>query len=274
MKISYFTKNSTIPMAIDYESNIYFNKIDEVGYYSIMFVYDSSLPDYLVFCARHLNRNHKFKFLIAMRAYAISPEYCSMISHSFGLMQKDRLSFNILSGDFQPHENVLKNIVLISEQLDTSQKRIRYTQQWLKKFFIIFKDQWYKPEIVISGISELTTANAKIYGDKQLVMLSSYREKMFDRIECAGKMVSVAIYIGDSLSREDILEKYCGNEMMMNSTIFGTEEEVIEEIINLEGIGITDVLLFPMDINQESLVHDMSKKLISKINAKDPNANI
>lgn len=267
MNISYFTKNSNIPCE-DSDFYNYFNKINDIGYYGIMFVYDSSLPDYMAFCARHLNTNHKFKFIIAMRTYAISPEYCSMICNTFHMIQNNRLCLNILSGDLQPHETSIEDVVLISEHIDTSEKRTKYTQKWLKKFFIILRNKQYKPEIIVSGFSDLNTMNASIYADKQLVMLSTYKKDMIDKIKCLGKMVSVPIFIGDNLTEKEVIEKNNNNEMMYESTIYGTEEEIINKILELKKIGITDVLIYPIDNDQENIFHSMSKKLISKINSK------
>ena len=57
--------------------------VDEFGYESILLVYHSKIEDNWIKAARVLDTNHKFKYMPAIRTYAISPEYCAMISKAF-----------------------------------------------------------------------------------------------------------------------------------------------------------------------------------------------
>ena len=55
------------------------DKLDDIGYYSLLLVYHSLIADNWMKAARILNKNHKLKYMIALRTYAVSPEYLSLI---------------------------------------------------------------------------------------------------------------------------------------------------------------------------------------------------
>ena len=83
-----------------------FNTIEDAGYSAIMLVYDPLHADYLIKTAHALNKNHNLKYIFAMRAYAISPEYCAMITNAYDEIVPGKLIFNIAAGDeFQMKNN-------------------------------------------------------------------------------------------------------------------------------------------------------------------------
>ena len=49
------------------------NIVDEFGYESILLVYHSKIDDNWIKAARVLDKSHKFKYMPAIRTYAISP---------------------------------------------------------------------------------------------------------------------------------------------------------------------------------------------------------
>ena len=57
--------------------------LDNFGYYSMLVVYHSRINDNWIKAARVVSKNQKIKFMIAMRTYAISPEYFSMMYNAF-----------------------------------------------------------------------------------------------------------------------------------------------------------------------------------------------
>lgn len=269
MKISYMSRYSQTDMGSSEQIIKFFNILDDTGYDGVLFVYHSTVPDYWIKCARYLNTNHKFKFIIAMRTYAISPEYCNLICRSFNEIQENRLSLNIVAGDLHENETSIDDVVFISDLIDTTEKRVSYTTEWLKKFLHLCKD---RPNIIVSGYSEGANKNAEFYADEQLMMLSTYKNLMYNKIKCKGKMVSVPVSIASTNeeAKQHMLNLWGNNDMMMDSSVYGTEDEVIKQIINLSTIGITNVLLSPSEPSQEKDLHKMAKKLIKEIN----NANL
>lgn len=269
MKISLFSSQlDSADYLTEMDAISFDNLINEAGYYSVLFVYHSQSIDYWLMSARSLNRNHSFKYMFAIRTYAISPEYCAMLVKSFNRIQKNRLALNIVAGDIHGDENSVNNSVMISDLINTTEKRTLYTGNWLDKFIPLIKDE--NVDIVISGYSENTNNNAEKYGDEQLCMLSTYLEEMKDKIKSQGKMVSIPIYFNDKpLTQEEnnkLHEMSSNNSMVYRSMISGNELEIIEKILLLEDLGITHCLLSMPFPSQEKHLHDMSKKLINRIN--------
>jgi arginine/lysine/ornithine decarboxylase len=76
--------------------------------------------------------------MLAIRSYSISPEYFFMKYKAFEEIDKNRLMFNIVSGDIQKTETSVEDLVISKEHLDTSQKRVEYTKMWMNKLVDIF----------------------------------------------------------------------------------------------------------------------------------------
>ena len=266
MKVSLMTRFSDIEIGDEDSINKFQSMMHEVGYFGALFVYHSTIPDYWLLAARNLNKDHSFKYIIAIRSYAISPEYCAMMCKTFNLIQEGRLSLNIVAGDIHDKEDSIKDIVDISNSIDTTEKRTEYTSRWLKKFYSLknFND---KPYLIVSGYSDTSTKNAEEYADEQLLMLSTYKEIMFNKIKCKGVAVSVPVVIAETnLSAYNKLQDLWGtNPMMMQSAAYGTEREVIDYIKSLSKIGVTNVLLSPAIQGEDQILHDMAKKLILEI---------
>lgn len=237
------------------------NILDHSGYYSVLTVYHSKLPDYWLKIANIINKEHSLKYMIAMRTYAISPEYCAMMCEGFNTISPNRLLLNIAAGDLHAEEKSVNDIVHISNLIDTHEKRTEYTAEWLDKFFNvdILKN---KPEIIVSGTSDQTIKNANKYADAHLSMYSSYSSGLKDKILTARKMVSCSVIIRDSIEEAASLLLDNEGEMIRNSTIYGTEDQVIQKIKMLELEGITDLLITRRKEDKEpARIHQMVKRL-------------
>jgi hypothetical protein len=83
---------------------IFSQKIDEVQelmdhhYSGILLIYSNSLTDFFTQIARTMDVNKDFKYMVAVRPYAISPQYLFRINDSINNIDKDRLKINIVSG--------------------------------------------------------------------------------------------------------------------------------------------------------------------------------
>lgn len=251
-----------MPNGSEFSFNFLSSAVNDAGYFGVLLVYDSLAQDHWVLAARTLNKAHSFKYIVAIRTYAISPEYCSMICKSFDLIQKDRIALNIVAGNISDEEECLDNIVWLSEALDTKEKRIIYTNNWVKKFMSIknFKD---KPYIIVAGESDKAIETADLNANDQLFMLSRYKKNLVGRIQ-AGVMVSVPVIIGGTNreAKQKFIEKWQDNETMSESCIYGNEDSVVEQIKALSKIGVEHVLVSSPIEDDFEMVHKMSKRLI------------
>jgi alkanesulfonate monooxygenase SsuD/methylene tetrahydromethanopterin reductase-like flavin-dependent oxidoreductase (luciferase family) len=233
--------------------------VNEAGYKSILLVYHSLLPDYMIKVARIMDPKHSFKYMFAIRTYAVSPELCAMMMHSFHEIDKDRVMLNVAAGDMKDDEDSVNNMVFISDQMETKDQRVLYTAEWIEKFLkhpMLIK----KPDIVISGTSDKTIESSEKYADIHLAMLSTYKEGF--KVNTKRKMASTIVIIRDTNEEAKAVANQEKNYMMRNSMVYGTEEVVIEKLKKLSLLGITDILVSDsMWDDQLYRLHKMTKSV-------------
>jgi alkanesulfonate monooxygenase SsuD/methylene tetrahydromethanopterin reductase-like flavin-dependent oxidoreductase (luciferase family) len=243
-----------------------FESLDETGYYSVLMVYHSELNDYFIKCANVLDKKLKIKYMPAIRTYAISPEYLSMMYDSFEEIQKGRLMFNVVAGDFKQDEKSLDNLIYINDRLQEYEQRVEYTAAWLEKFFEIRKNK-SMPEIVISGTSDKTLESAEKYGDYSLCMIDSYLANKDKYTKIKNKMASAQVVIRETY--EEANEFVRGiPENHKRFTLYGTEDQVISSINELAKSGLTDIMMRGHREDEETdRIHLMIKKITGEKNA-------
>lgn len=200
--------------------------------------------------------------MFAVRTYSISPEYCAMMCEAFNMITPNRVILNVAAGDLKQEETSVQDVVAINNLLDTYEKRVEYTSEWLQKFTALpyLKN---KPEIVVSGTSLKTIENSEKYADAHLAMRSSYINGL--KVKTKRKIASTRIIVRDT--KEEAFEIYDDepSQMMKDSTVYGTEEEVIKQLKLMKLLGITDILCsrHPKDF-QENRIHSVVSRFMNE----------
>jgi alkanesulfonate monooxygenase SsuD/methylene tetrahydromethanopterin reductase-like flavin-dependent oxidoreductase (luciferase family) len=245
------------------------SKLEDCGYYSVLLTYHSKSSDMLIKSFAAASNCQKLKYMIAMRTYAISPEYLSMICKSYNDEFPNKLIFNIVSGDFHPDETSLNDVLLISKDLDTSEKRLEYTKSWMKKFKEIVFDDYY-PEIIMAGHSEMNKEICNEFDATQLSMINLYKDysKKKNKIINKKQMITFAIVIRDSEEEalSFIMKNSYGGVTVgagTNWTIFGPKDKVKKEIQEMYNLGITDIMISSNNMDENiDAIHEVVKELI------------
>ena len=239
--------------------------VDEFGYESILLVYHSKIDDNWIKAARALDVNHKFKYMPAIRTYALSPEYCAMICKAFHTIAPDRLMLNIVSGDLHKDETSVNDLIWINDQLDTPEKRLKYTDDWLAKFIELSGNT--VSEIVMGGHSNETKIMADKYNAIHLSMLNMHKQSYYDNnfIKNKKQMLSFSVMINESESDiSDMLHRSRGSDQW---TIYGNKDSVKKQINDLKDLGATDLLISPHpEDNNVSSIHYLIKEMIGEQN--------
>ena len=239
--------------------------LNNSGYESVLTVYHSTIADNWIKTARVLNKKHKLKYMVAIRTYAISPEYCAMMCKAFYEIQSNRLILNILAGDLQKEENSINNVLEINDLIKTYEDRVLYTKKWMDKFLesdIFKKNPKIKPILILSGSSKQTIENSEKYGDGHLTTYSKYKYELNGQVNTKIKMVYVDIIIRDTY--EEAIEYIPKNinEVQMQSIIAGTELQIIEKFKEMEEEGITDIMICrKQEDKEQDRIHNLIKKL-------------
>lgn len=239
--------------------------LDDAGYYSVLTVYHSTIDDSWLKIARTADKSHKFKYMMAVRTYSVSPEYLTMMCRTFDKMFPGRLMINFLAGDIKPDEDLEKGIVDYDDYTHSLVERIKYTQRFLEKFVTL--ETRKLTEIVIAGKSPDALETARKYGGYVVTMISEYMDVLSkpDLAEAIkkikNKIVSVSILYADS--EEEAKKKFEAlHPVRQRWTMYGTEDSIIEKIMDLQKIGVTDVLLHASELldGGDEAVHSIVKK--------------
>lgn len=249
-------------------------ELDKYGYYCMLLTYHSKNSDLLTKSLLAADNNVKLKFMLAIRTYAISPEYMSMICNSYNQEFPNKLILNIASGDIHSEETSIDDLPMFNKNFNSPEKRLEYTKKWTEKFLKISNNK-YLPELIMAGHSDKTRKMANTFNATHLAMLNMHLEYLNrpDTIKNNKQMVSLSILIRENKkeAKEFLLKNNTkGSE---NWTIIGNKEEVKEEILNLFKLKITDIIISQCPNDKEVYkIHELVKEIIddySKLNIKD-----
>lgn len=250
------------------------SELENSGYYSVLLTFHSQQADYFVKSAAALTPGHKLKYMIALRPYHVSPQYCAMMTIAYHEIDKNRLMFNWVAGDFhtrndEPHTEF--DIFLKSEPVDTVEKRTVFLRDFVK-MYKLYCPTSAKPEMVFSGYSDYALDTVRMFNGTSLCMLDTYRgnAQRFEGIE--KRMAAVTISILDS---NNDIEEYSQkalhhNPNLMGHTLAGDYETVKNKILALENEKITDLLIITyvpsLDKSWNKENYKRVNKLVKEIN--------
>lgn len=238
------------------------DKLNKSGYYSLLLVYHSKLSDMLLKSALIAKKEESIKYMIAMRTYAISPEYMSMIVKAYNEIFPNKLMLNIVSGDIHKEENSIENLLWISESLNNPEKRLNYTNDWMLKFLDLCQKDI--PEIVMGGHSDYTRKMCNKFNATHLSMIDMYNKysKINNKIINKKQMVSLSILIRDTKKESVDYINVNGKINDFDMVLLGNEEEILLDIKNLEKNGVTDIIISRyLNDPEEDRVHSFIKQI-------------
>jgi alkanesulfonate monooxygenase SsuD/methylene tetrahydromethanopterin reductase-like flavin-dependent oxidoreductase (luciferase family) len=244
------------------------DELDSYGYYSVLLTYDPMVSDNLIKVANILNKNHKIKYMPAIRTYSMSPEYFGMVCRAFDEIQENRLMVNIISGNMNVNETYLEDIVAISSFIRSHEQRIYYTEEWVQKFLSL-KFMSNYPEIVMSGHSDKTIEIAN--NNKIMHVASWFNYKDFNTKERYKsnykQMVNFAAVVRDSMEEAQSFIDNLNHNNAELWTIYGTKETLYNHILELYNEGVHDVQISTFNEDTEKhKVHQLIKEMDGKIN--------
>jgi hypothetical protein len=249
--------------SIEYLSKLS-KQLNDSGYYSILLVYHSKENDFLTKAIRVMSEKEKIKYMIAIRTYAISPEYLSMIIRSANEIAKDKIILNIVSGDIHSDETSLEDIVNKND-FNTKEKRLKYTDQWINKFIKLSPST----ELFIGGNSDITESIANKYNINNILMIDKYQNKIKKSEFKKNKKQTICsiVTIRETQDEANAFYENFLHETQKQTFIFGTKDMFKSTVKYLEGLGVTDMLIHSHDSDLESYrIHDIIKEILEEQN--------
>jgi alkanesulfonate monooxygenase SsuD/methylene tetrahydromethanopterin reductase-like flavin-dependent oxidoreductase (luciferase family) len=243
-------------------------KLESIGYESVLLVYHSKVPDFLTKAVRVMSVNQKLKYMIAIRTYAISPEYMAMICQSINEMAPNKIALNIVSGDIQSTETSIDDLVFAADVLKTTEDRVKYTDVWLSKFLNmdILKS---KPPIIMGGHSNQTRQLALKYNATHLSMINRHKEYLNTNNPTINpkQMICFGLVFRENQEEADKFAQDFFSESEKLLFICGTKQHIKDKIKELKLMGITDLLIHDhLQDPQSDSIHDIIKEMIEEQN--------
>jgi hypothetical protein len=258
------------------ELRILSSKLEDSGYESVLLTFHSQQADYFIKSAAALIPGDRLKYMLALRPYHVSAQYCGMMTIAYNEVDKNRLVFNWVAGDFHQREDepqMESDIFGKSESVDTVQKRTTFLREFIKTYKFYCPTS-IRPPMVFSGYSDYTLDTVRMFNGTSLCMLDTYRGNIekFEGVE--NRMVAAVVSI--LKSNEDIEEfnkkVIPSNPRDLNYSIIGDYETVKKQILELKNEKITDLLIIThrtyLDdlLNKENFI--MVNKLVKEINSQ------
>lgn len=242
---------------------------ESVGYESVLFTYHSMLPNSFIRIAHSIKSSHTFKYMIAIRPYTISVEFLSTICEAFNEISSDRLILNMVVGNLAG-ENTPKDITNDKYLVSTHEKRLQYHREFMEDF--MSRDNMnYRPKVYVSGSSGILLDTAIKYSDGIITEISNYDKfksyldvdsewRSFTNKKIKKIIFQIPICIRDSKEEAKLIVDKSGR-----TSIYGTKEDILEQINMLQKMGIEELMLYSLDNDdQEYKIHNIIKEIMLK----------
>jgi alkanesulfonate monooxygenase SsuD/methylene tetrahydromethanopterin reductase-like flavin-dependent oxidoreductase (luciferase family) len=247
-------------------------ELDRVGYESVLLTFNSASQDNWIKAAAAMLPGQRLKYMIALRPYHLSPQYCAMMIEGFNSIDTNRLIINFVAGDVQnrPEEPDQKDVFGNTENLKTIDDRKKFVRDFVSE---LFKSEVITsmPEFVFSGYSPYTVKTAEIFDGIGLSMCDDYdrNRELFKPLN--RRMVSARTLIRDTDEEaEASVDAIKTRDREKEFTVYGSESTVFKKFLEMRENGVTDILTHSYHNDNESeRIHESMNKFINMIKKGD-----
>ncbi|CAB5218132.1 Luciferase-like domain containing protein [uncultured Caudovirales phage] len=229
------------------------HNLEQTGYQSALLTFHGKEEDPFIKAASMIDKFNKIKFMVAIRPYALTPMYCSMMCKSFNSLSNNRLILNIVNGTFdEDTEDFELNSSIDQRRLEAH----NFAQKLLDETQV---------DLAFSGSSDQTIKNSIDFGKINISMLSLINNE-WSSILLKNKITPMvrSFIIVKKTSQEALLElKQIDVPRLSNNTIAGSKEEVIDKLNSLAELGINDFMVSNLyGINDSESIHELVREII------------
>ena len=230
------------------------NNIDEVKelidhhYSGALLIYNTDLSDFFTQVARTMNVEENFKYMVAVRPYAISPQYLCMLNDSINNIDKDRLEINLISGwakeDEQYSGGILGKVNDASSKLDKSNYLIEYVD-------VLETINKNTPNYYIS-VADQNMVNQTIkHNSKLLINYPDYKNNVY-QINNRNVMIYLWVILRETQDELNFVRQQNSDDLYNYYRLqYFTYEEFNNIIDDLKNNGINKILLYAFWNNEE-----------------------
>lgn len=234
-----------------------FEEINEYDYESVLLTVSPLLGDMWTKVSNVVDKSHKFKYMIAVRPYLFSPQYLAMLIASFNQISDNRLIINLVHGSIGSNES-FDGIVGDKEILLTREGRRQYSKEFVSKLYNDVKmfQSFTMPEVLVSGASDDSIALAKNASNIIALYYESFIQDP-ERFSTLGfkkifLFLSVLVCDTDQEAEKVISGLTDAQRAGLGSPIYGSKETVTQKLLELESLGVTDILFSQLSQFQDT----------------------
>lgn len=233
-------------LSLSYMKRMFASK-EKFGYQSILLTSKGVNSDNWLKCAHIIDPEKKIKYMIAVRPYQQSAQIVNQMSAAFAEIAPNRLMLNIVSGEMGGDEaGVLPEPSYeVDIDISTPLGRLEFLSSWLERLSKTYA-MGRKPILLLGTRHEETIIKSAQYVDIGLVMIDDFLKNP-DLFTSNYKkiMVSAQIIIRetDEAAQLELDESNSGHARIKRWAICGTKETVKRKLLELEAMGVTDILL-------------------------------
>jgi len=242
MKIYYF--GGTIDMV---------DMLYENGFDGNLFLAGSKHPDDFVKIARYMDIKKDFKYMVAIRSYAISPQYLSMICASINQIAPEKIQVNLISGHTKEEEKNVGGIVGPINDLSSKIDKSKYMIDFLETMHNM---KLKKPDLYVSCSNKYTYETAKKYNYKTILQYSNYFTKEYEEnIDLQDSIISFGPILKENGEYPDI-----DISKSPEDSGFYTKDSLTLFLDNLKKSGVYGVLIYgwPWETESEKIIKFIS----------------
>lgn len=146
-------------------------ELEDANIVSVLLPYGPEGEDFSMYLPDIFGVSKNLKVMLALAAYAVSPEYASKTFYTAQRFGQNRLDLNLVAGRYSDKfaQMALDKYNRSPEEIDTHEKRVSITENWMKKFSEIIKQERYETKLAVVGSSETTIRIANEYADYLII---------------------------------------------------------------------------------------------------------
>lgn len=203
MDIIWFDRYPTnIVGLVKKNKNLQYKKFDGVMYPYV--IYNN---DYFTKISKIMEKDN-FKYIIAIRPHAISPQYLSMICSSINEINDGVLSINFISGWIYEEEKSFGGILSEINDNSSNIERSNYMLEYTKEFKRISNNKFY-----------VSTTNKEVFdfcAENDFLMIIPYSWYKINKFDLTDKkyIISICPVIGEDKPNNADIENFSENEFL------------------------------------------------------------
>jgi len=243
---------------------IFSDKINEVkelvdhSYSGGLFVYNTLSSDFFTQISRTIIEKQKFKYMVAIRPYTISPQYLCKINESINNIDKDRIEINFISGYTPQDEANSGGIVGSINDSSSTADKANYLIDYID---ILEKTDKVVPDYYVSVVNNDMVNKTLKHNSRLLIEYQDYKSKIYN-IENRNVMIYFWAVLRETKEElEDVRKQRIEKDHKDSKILYFTHKEFNDIVDELEKKGINKILLYANWIEKErSILNNFVKQ--------------